>query len=217
MPRKPRLFVSEATYHVYSRVARGEFAFDDPYEAEEFVETVQHVGDLHNWRVLAWCLMGNHYHLVVNNMGAWYGGCDRFREPGEDATIWPRARTTLAPPFSTSVEDWHAVQGDRDRASRFEAEPPAGIRCNRAGLRQGPRLGRLPRRGHHRCGWTLQRHLQLGRLPGPSHRLRGDIFVKVTNPASGKTTKSKVFEELTGSLTKNDAEEIMNLGDVEVD
>ena len=65
MPRKPRLFVSEATYHVYSRVARGEFAFDDPYEAEEFVETVRRVGDLHNWRVLAWCLMGNHYHLVV--------------------------------------------------------------------------------------------------------------------------------------------------------
>jgi len=65
MPRKPRLFVSGATYHVYSRVARGEFAFHDPYEAEEFVETVRHVGDLHNWRVLAWCLMGNHYHLVV--------------------------------------------------------------------------------------------------------------------------------------------------------
>jgi REP element-mobilizing transposase RayT len=65
MPRKLRLFVSEATYHVYSRVARGEFAFDDPYEAEEFVDTVRRVGDLHNWRVLAWCLMGNHYHLVV--------------------------------------------------------------------------------------------------------------------------------------------------------
>lgn len=65
MPRKPRLFVSGATYHLYCRVARGEFAFDDPYEAEEFVETVRHVGDLHEWRVLAWCLMGNHYHLVV--------------------------------------------------------------------------------------------------------------------------------------------------------
>ena len=46
---------------------------------------------------------------------------------------------------------------------------------------------------------------------------RPDIFVEVTNPATGKTTKSKVFEELTGSLTRNDAEEIMNLGDVEVD
>ena len=65
MPRKPRLFVSGATYHVYCRVARGEFAFDDPHEAEEFVETVRHTGDLHDWRVLAWCLMGNHYHLVV--------------------------------------------------------------------------------------------------------------------------------------------------------
>ena len=65
MPRKPRLFVSGATYHVYSRVARGEYVFDEPYEAEEFVEAVRQVGDLHDWRVLAWCLMGNHYHLVV--------------------------------------------------------------------------------------------------------------------------------------------------------
>jgi hypothetical protein len=46
---------------------------------------------------------------------------------------------------------------------------------------------------------------------------RPDVFVKVTNPATGKTTKSKVFEELTGDLTRNDAEEILNLGDVEVD
>ncbi len=38
MPRKPRLFVSGATYHGYSRVARGYIVFDDPYEAEEFVE-----------------------------------------------------------------------------------------------------------------------------------------------------------------------------------
>jgi len=46
---------------------------------------------------------------------------------------------------------------------------------------------------------------------------RPDIYVKVTNPATGKTTTSKVFEELTGGLTKNDAEEIMDLGDIEVD
>ena len=65
MPRKPRLFVSGATYHLYSRVARGEFVFDDPRESEEFVEAVRQIGDLHGWRMLAWCLMGNHYHLVV--------------------------------------------------------------------------------------------------------------------------------------------------------
>ena len=65
MPRKPRLFVPEATYHVYCRVARGEFVFDEPREADRFVETVRRVGGLHRWKVLAWCLMGNHYHLVV--------------------------------------------------------------------------------------------------------------------------------------------------------
>ena len=65
MPRKPRLFVPGATYHVYCRVARGEFVFDEPFEADCFVETVRKVGGLHHWKVLAWCLMGNHYHLVV--------------------------------------------------------------------------------------------------------------------------------------------------------
>ena len=65
MPRKPRLFVPGATYHLYCRVARGEFVFDDPAEAAEFVETARQVRDLDGWKVLAWCLMGNHYHLVV--------------------------------------------------------------------------------------------------------------------------------------------------------
>jgi len=65
MPRKPRLFVPGATYHVYCRVARGEFAFDDPLEAAEFVEQVRRVHDFDDWRIPAWCLMGNHYHLLV--------------------------------------------------------------------------------------------------------------------------------------------------------
>ena len=65
MPRHPRLFIPGATYHVYCRVARGEFVFDDDFEAFEFVETLREVRDLDGWTVLAWCLMGNHYHLVV--------------------------------------------------------------------------------------------------------------------------------------------------------
>ena len=61
MPRHPRLFVSGATYHVYCRVARGEFVFDDSLEADKFVEAVSRVGDLDDWRIIAWVLMGNHY------------------------------------------------------------------------------------------------------------------------------------------------------------
>lgn len=65
MPRHPRLFLPEATYHVYCRVARGEFVFDDDFEAVEFIEALRTVRDLDRWTIFAWCLMGNHYHLVV--------------------------------------------------------------------------------------------------------------------------------------------------------
>jgi len=73
MPRHPRLFLSGATYHVYCRVARGEFAFYDDFEALEFVEALRKVRDLDGWTVFAWCLMGNHYHLVLRtrNVELW--------------------------------------------------------------------------------------------------------------------------------------------------
>jgi REP element-mobilizing transposase RayT len=61
MPRHSRPFIPGATYHVYCRVARGEFVFDDDVEAIEFVETLREVRDLDGWMVLAWCLMDNHY------------------------------------------------------------------------------------------------------------------------------------------------------------
>ncbi len=65
MPRRPRLFVPGAIYHVYCRVARGEFVFDEYDEAVEFIETLRKVRDLDGLTIFAWCLMGNHYHLVL--------------------------------------------------------------------------------------------------------------------------------------------------------
>ena len=46
MPRHPRLFLPGATYHVYCRVAHGEFVFDDDFEAMEFIEILRKVRDL---------------------------------------------------------------------------------------------------------------------------------------------------------------------------
>jgi REP element-mobilizing transposase RayT len=65
MPRHPRLFLPGGTYHVFCRVARGEFVFDDQDEALEFIEKLREVRDLDSWTIFAWCLMGNHYHLVL--------------------------------------------------------------------------------------------------------------------------------------------------------
>jgi hypothetical protein len=46
MPRHPRLFVPGAIYHVYCRIARGEFVFEDDHEAIEFIEALRRVRDL---------------------------------------------------------------------------------------------------------------------------------------------------------------------------
>ncbi len=43
MPRHRRLFLAGAIYHVYCRVARGEFVFDDDFEAIEFIEVLRKV------------------------------------------------------------------------------------------------------------------------------------------------------------------------------
>jgi len=65
MPRKPRLFIPYATYHVYCRVARGEFVFADRADSDLFLETLCEVRDRDGLSILAWCLMTNHYHLVI--------------------------------------------------------------------------------------------------------------------------------------------------------
>jgi len=41
MPRHPLLFVPLATYHVYCRVAHGEFVFDCDEETIEFIEVLR--------------------------------------------------------------------------------------------------------------------------------------------------------------------------------
>lgn len=46
---------------------------------------------------------------------------------------------------------------------------------------------------------------------------RPDIYLKVRNPTTGKTTKSKVFYELSGKLSEDDSVEVMDLGDIPVD
>ena len=46
---------------------------------------------------------------------------------------------------------------------------------------------------------------------------RPDIFLKVNNPRTGKQTRTKVFYELSGELSDDDSEEVMDLGDIPVD
>jgi hypothetical protein len=42
MPRHPRIFAPGSVYHVYCRVTRGQFVFDDRIEVESFVSALSH-------------------------------------------------------------------------------------------------------------------------------------------------------------------------------
>ncbi len=65
MVRRARVEVEGGLYHVYNRVASGEPIFSDPEEAVEFIETIRETKQRDGWTVLAWCVMSNHYHLLV--------------------------------------------------------------------------------------------------------------------------------------------------------
>ena len=65
MPRQLRLEYPGAIYHVLNRGDRREDIFEDDQDRERFLATLAQACRKTEWQVHAWCLMGNHFHLVV--------------------------------------------------------------------------------------------------------------------------------------------------------
>ena len=65
MARKLRLQYDGAIYHLMSRGDRREPIFLDDADRESFLETLGQACAKTQWQVHAYCLMGNHFHLVV--------------------------------------------------------------------------------------------------------------------------------------------------------
>ena len=65
MPRPPRPLEVNAFSHVTSRGNRGEPIFTDPTDFVRFLEITEQATVRFRWQCLAYCLMTNHYHLVV--------------------------------------------------------------------------------------------------------------------------------------------------------
>lgn len=65
MPRKPRIEFPDAIYHVMSRGNRKEPVFLDDFDCQVFLKTLAETCGRTGWRIHAYVLMGNHYHLLV--------------------------------------------------------------------------------------------------------------------------------------------------------
>jgi REP element-mobilizing transposase RayT len=65
MARKARIEFDGAVYHVLDRGNRRESIFRDDADRERFLRTLGKACARMGWRVHAWVLMSNHYHLML--------------------------------------------------------------------------------------------------------------------------------------------------------
>jgi putative transposase len=91
MARKLRIQYPGAMYHVINRGNYRRDLFVNPDEAKAFLETVKEVKGRMGWRVHAYALMRNHYHLAIETpepnlaegmhwlQGTWANRFNRFR------------------------------------------------------------------------------------------------------------------------------------------
>ncbi len=64
MGRAPRVVRDGATYHVVARGNNRAEIFLDDVDRERFMERLTDVAQTRQWRGIAYCLMGNHFHLA---------------------------------------------------------------------------------------------------------------------------------------------------------
>ncbi|MCP5026222.1 MAG: hypothetical protein GY929_08035 [Actinomycetia bacterium] len=65
MPRPLRIQYPGAWYHVFNRGARRQRVFSDPLDRQNFLDLMEAAVDDFGFEIHAYCLMGNHYHLLV--------------------------------------------------------------------------------------------------------------------------------------------------------
>ncbi len=70
MPRKLRVEYAGAMYHVMSRGDQGEDILQDDVDRQDFIKTLAEACGKTDWQVHAYCLMRNHYHLVLETPNA---------------------------------------------------------------------------------------------------------------------------------------------------
>jgi len=70
MSRPLRLEFASALYHVTSRGDRQEAIYETDADREIFLSVLSNVCEHYNWVCHAYCLMGNHYHMLVETQEA---------------------------------------------------------------------------------------------------------------------------------------------------
>ena len=70
MSRPLRIQYPDAWYHVMNRGRRGDKIFSTKEDYQMFIDLLEELDDVFNIKVAAYCLMSNHYHLLIQTPNA---------------------------------------------------------------------------------------------------------------------------------------------------
>ena len=65
MPRQARIDYPGALHHVIGRGIDGKVIFEDPIDKEAFYRRIKETLQTSSMQVYAWCIMSNHFHLLI--------------------------------------------------------------------------------------------------------------------------------------------------------
>jgi REP element-mobilizing transposase RayT len=117
MPRPLRIQYPGAIYHVMSRGDRREAIFVDDRDRREFLRTLDQVCLKTSWEVHAYCLMTNHFHLVVET-------------PQSNLALGMKwLLGTYTQRFNRRHRHWGHLFGGRYKAQLIDARSPGYLRC----------------------------------------------------------------------------------------
>ena len=68
---KPRIKLTNHFYHVMNRGDKGEYIFDDDQMKQLFLKELNFFKNKYLIRISAFCIMGNHFHLIIKDKEGW--------------------------------------------------------------------------------------------------------------------------------------------------
>ncbi len=111
-----RIEYEEALYHVMNRGDRREAIYLDDEDRERFLETLGETCAKTGWRVQAWCLMSNHFHLVLET-------------PQANLAVGMKwLLGTYTQRFNRRHRHWGHLFGGRYKAQMIDGRSPAYLR-----------------------------------------------------------------------------------------
>lgn len=116
MPRLGRLKFedTDAWYHLYSRIAafKGDYPLSEAVPMRRLIQTIEHYSSIYFCDVAAFCIMGNHYHLIA-----------KFDRPRHVSREDLRSRTRLMYPSRASqqvIDAWSEEDWEHYRRRLFD-------------------------------------------------------------------------------------------------